>query len=171
MTSERQIADDLRALTRALVERGHPTSGGLLGGEYGYGAYFENDTFTMHPYCWCEQDTCPWCNVCLCDEGATVYLLDGKPTDDWDAWLDAPDSRRSTHTDETKQCARCRTGQEAAPNFLHKPSGTTVHWYKYIGRGMEVDLRGNWNEHLAQCLATIPPTNPASDPQQGAPSS
>lgn len=27
----------------------------------------------------------------------------------------------------------------SAPNYLHKPSGATVHWYKYIGRSMEID--------------------------------
>ena len=28
-----------------------------------YGATFRNDTFMMHRYCWCEDETnCPWCN-------------------------------------------------------------------------------------------------------------
>jgi len=36
-------------------------SHGLLGGQFGYGAHWENDTFMMHPYCWCEEDDCPWC--------------------------------------------------------------------------------------------------------------
>lgn len=26
-----------------------------------YGAHYENDVFYMHPYCWCESDTCPQC--------------------------------------------------------------------------------------------------------------
>jgi hypothetical protein len=32
-----------------------------LGGENGYGVEYENDTFMMHPFCWCEQDDCKWC--------------------------------------------------------------------------------------------------------------
>lgn len=27
-----------------------------------YGTDFENGEFMMKPYCWCEQDGCPWCN-------------------------------------------------------------------------------------------------------------
>ena len=26
-----------------------------------YGTDFENDTFMMHRFCWCEQDDCAWC--------------------------------------------------------------------------------------------------------------
>jgi len=55
-----------------------------------YGTDYENDTFMMHRYCWCEREECPWCFG-------------------------------------------------SAPNFLHKPSGFKVKWYKYIGRGMETE--------------------------------
>lgn len=34
---------------------------GILGGEFGYGADYENSTFMMHHYCWCEREDCPWC--------------------------------------------------------------------------------------------------------------
>ena len=27
-----------------------------------YGVDYENDVFMMHPFCWCEQEDCPWCN-------------------------------------------------------------------------------------------------------------
>lgn len=64
-------------------------SHGCLGGQFGYGAKFNNKVFMMHPYCWCEQDGCGWCN-----------------------------------------------GEK--PNFLHKKSGLSVTWYKWIGRSMEV---------------------------------
>lgn len=38
---------------------------GLLGGEFGYGAAWENDLFMMKPYCWCERKgECPWCTGC-----------------------------------------------------------------------------------------------------------
>ena len=36
-------------------------SHGVLGGEFGYGADYENDTFMMHPFCWCEREDCSWC--------------------------------------------------------------------------------------------------------------
>jgi hypothetical protein len=26
-----------------------------------YGAAVENETFSMHPFCWCEEEKCPWC--------------------------------------------------------------------------------------------------------------
>jgi len=84
-----RLSEGLRELTRVCSEAGADISGGFLGGEFGYGAYFENDEFMMHPYCWCEKDECEWC----CGD---------------------------------------------APNFLHKPSGLSVTWYKYIGRGMIV---------------------------------
>jgi hypothetical protein len=26
-----------------------------------YGTSFENDTFIMHPFCWCEKESCDYC--------------------------------------------------------------------------------------------------------------
>jgi hypothetical protein len=51
---------------------------GFLGGEFGYGAHWENETFLMHPYCWCERDDCPWCGGCQCPETAFHYFVDNK---------------------------------------------------------------------------------------------
>jgi len=62
---------------------------------YGYGITYENDVFMMHPYCWCEEENCPWCNP--------------------------------------------KEGERIAPNFYHKKSGLRVQWYKYIGRGTEIE--------------------------------
>ncbi len=54
---EDRLSNSLRALTRAISRTGtaHATQG-LLGGEFGYGAEFENETFEMHPFYWgdCE---------------------------------------------------------------------------------------------------------------------
>ena len=47
-----------------------------------YGSDFENETFMVHRYCWCEEDDCPWCNA-------------------------------------------------EKPNFLYKPLGFEIMWYKY----------------------------------------
>jgi len=26
-----------------------------------YGANYENEKFSIHRYCWCEEENCPWC--------------------------------------------------------------------------------------------------------------
>lgn len=157
-----QISDDLVWLTEHLITtQGAETSGGFLGGEFGYGAYFENDVFSMHPYCWCERDDCPWCWGCTCPEEATVHLVEGREVS-WDAWVNAylpgePGSRRTWRKIAELECDYCRGERVSAPNFLHKPSGTAVHWYKYIGRGMEVDLRADWRSILRECVESVRP--------------
>lgn len=75
-----------------------------------YGADFDNEVFSMHPFCWCEEDECKYC------------------------------------------------GYDRLPNFVHKNSGLTVHWYKYIGRGMEIS--GNVDiikvlDIIRECLDSI----------------
>lgn len=79
-----------------------------------YGTDFENDVFMMHSFCWCEKIDCPWCNGEL-PEGHTVRKFrypENEPFDD--DWC-------------------------SAPNFVFKPSGLKVWWYKYIGRDMETN--------------------------------
>jgi hypothetical protein len=42
------------------------------------------------------------------------------------------------------------------PNFVHRASGLTVEWYKYIGRGMEVkNMPADLSPILADCLRDI----------------
>lgn len=57
------IDNGLVKITKAIAKK-HPelVAQGLLGGEYGYGACYQNWTFSMHPFCWCEKDSCPFCN-------------------------------------------------------------------------------------------------------------
>lgn len=50
--------------------------------------------------------------------------------------------------------AGCASNLPAAPNFLHKASGASVRWYKYIGRGMEVDV-ANWPAVFEDCFASL----------------
>src|ERR1043166_2916550 len=108
-TASNNIDMDLVSLTKYLVESGNDdgSSGGFgLGGEFGYGVRFENNTFMMHPFCWCEQDNCKWCN-----------------------------------------------GE--APNFLHKPSGFEVEWYKWIGRDSDYNrelANGEWSKIYQECI-------------------
>lgn len=65
----------------------------------------------MHPFCWCEGADCPWCRACTC--------LAGEPDCD--------------------NCVNPPAPEDYAPNFLFKPTGGSVRWYKYIGRGMRID--------------------------------
>jgi len=82
---------DLVNLTEYLVKNGHDdgSGGGYgLGGKYGYGVDFENDTFMMHPQCWCEQDNCKWCNPDENDNYAPNFHY--KPSDfkiEWYKWV------------------------------------------------------------------------------------
>lgn len=32
------------------------------GGRFGDGVEYENDVFLMHPFCWCEKESCQWCS-------------------------------------------------------------------------------------------------------------
>lgn len=68
-TASTAIDHDLVALTEYLASvTGEEYLGGLLGGRFGYGTEYENDTFLMHPFCWCERDDCPWCGGCQSEE-------------------------------------------------------------------------------------------------------
>lgn len=101
-----EASGELVELTEFLVKKFDLDSGGGLGGQYGYGVNYENEVFMMHPYCWCEEDTCRWC------------------------------------------------GPEDAPNFLYKPTGGKIWWYKWIARGERID--GKFDvDWLEKCKASI----------------
>ncbi len=115
--NEGSVADGLRFLTRAIQVSGADISSGCLGGEFGYGADFVNEVFSMFPYYWGD---------CACPSSwETGDHLEGCP--------------------------------ELKPNFEHKKSGLTVDWYKYIGRGMDIDNPNNadWTKVLAECINSI----------------
>ena len=96
---------ELVELTQYLCDTLGLEGGNGLGGQNGYGVDYENDTFMMHPYCWCEQDDCKWCN------------------------------RKS-------------------PNFLYRPTGGKVWWYKWIGRGEEI--KGKFDKDwLQKCIDSV----------------
>ena len=89
----------------------------------GYGTTIEisqqdDETVSMHRFCWCDGHDCAWCAGCE-DE-----------IDDL--------------TDEAR-AAFDRAGfvpGHGAPNFRFRSEGfeARVWWYKYIGRGMDTDL-------------------------------
>ncbi len=60
--SRDEFSNGLRELTKAIVEQNPKRHVmGLLGGTYGYGARWDDKVFSMHPFCWCEKENCPWC--------------------------------------------------------------------------------------------------------------
>jgi hypothetical protein len=122
--SEDGLSSALRVLTHQLTVKQSEAdrSGGVFGGEYGYGVSFENDVFLMHPYCWCDNAECPWCAGCACADDATQC-----------AWC------RGVHRwAERGALPPHEWPSLGAPHFWHKPTGLRVWWYKYIGRGMEM---------------------------------
>jgi len=60
----------------------------------------ENDTFEIHPYCWCDREGCP----------------------------------------------QCDTGEQ--PNFLYKPTGFEIQWYKYPMRDAYMNQRVSRREFM-----------------------
>ena len=86
--ADEPLDDMLVALTEAIAKRdADAVVHGFLGGEFGYGAVYENETFAMHPFCWCEREDCPWCGGCDCPEGSFHYFVDGIETD-YQGWMD-----------------------------------------------------------------------------------
>lgn len=155
------VAQDLRRINRAVRDSGRAEdAGGVgLGGPDGYPIPFENEVFSQHPYCWCEQEDCPWCATCVCpDEAYTYWIGDRQVTgEQWSEHV-TDHGVSGTRMVEVPDglCANCRRGPDRfAPNFLHKPTGTTVRFYKYIGRGMDIDVRGNWDDILIEVLTSL----------------
>jgi hypothetical protein len=86
----------------------------------GHGVTFNADptkdlegAFSMHRFCWCDSDDCPWCASEaptapeLADRFARAGAVDG----------------------------------EGAPNFICHETGLKIWWYKYIGRSMKANRR------------------------------
>lgn len=106
------LSKGLYLLSETIIRGLRPENcgGGVLGGEFGYACDYENDTFMIHHYCWCEKDDCRWCS-------------------------------------------------RAAPNFLYKPSGFSITWYKWIGRETKANraITGKqWAEVFKRCYESIP---------------
>ena len=176
--TEGEVGAGLVLIVAALGRSGVPLSGGLLGGEFGYGAIYENSVFEMHPFCWCDRDDCAWCANCSCPESAWHHFVDGRevsaekfdefftnevgeyPTGSspeesmaWEVRANKANERR--HTTKEALCHWCVHPELVRANFFHRASGTKITWYKYIGRGMEIELKGNWAEIVAECVASI----------------
>lgn len=140
-TATSDIDLDLVNLTEYLTKKafkGKWQGGGLLGGEFGYGVDFENDTFMMHPYCWCEkEDKCLWCMMNDPFENKNWKKMKGelekKFNPYWRTW-------------------------GGAPTFFYKPTKTGCRWYKWIGRDTEWDrtpTEKEWKKIYKDCLKSI----------------
>jgi len=79
--------------------------------------------------------------------GAAVHCTCGNQKA-YEAWRKA--------NDHTAQCPILRH------NFVHKPSGVIVDWYKYLGRGMEITAPADfdWRACIRECIASLPPKAP-----------
>jgi hypothetical protein len=121
-------AEKLVHLTEQLNKVTDSVAHGFLGGEFGYGAKYENNVFLMRPFCWCGKPDCLWC-FDFEDEDEHVKQIRER-FGDWSA------------------------AYQQAPNFWYKPKNWQVRWYKYIGRGMEQSSRQpkNW---LEVCLSSL----------------
>lgn len=51
-------------------------------------------------------------------------------------------------------CGKCKWCRGGRPNFLYKPSGTSIVWYKWIGRDQEQtgELPKDWFEKCVDSL-------------------
>lgn len=156
--SDDEISEGLRSLVKALHKRGEDLVRGFLGGEYGYGCHFENDTFSMFPFYWGDctcgylereekwsnehphKNDCPWSDWENVEPGKLRCLCGHDKT--WKAWFQADGGH-------TENCLLEK------PNFFHKKSGLKIRWYKYIGRDMEIDGESDFREILSDCLRSI----------------
>lgn len=138
-TATTVVENGLVDLTKYLVKHGKDdgSQGGFgLGGEYGYGVDFENDTFMMHAYCWCDKDDCEWCFMNdLSSHGKKMrkILLEKYGNKEW-------------------------SEMGLAPEFFYKPTGLLIRWYKWIGRDTEMSKkvsRAQWEKIYADCIKSL----------------
>jgi len=144
--SDSALAEALCSLTARLQGITGEGPHGILGGPDGYGCEYENDVFMMHPFCWCERGDCPWCYSCECPNEYKYYNPAGDEISEAEfdklGLDDYPDgSRFDAMVFVGQQCSNCAEPKKCSPNFLFKPTGASVSWYKYIGRSMEVEGR------------------------------
>jgi len=132
---------DLVNLTEYLVKSGFDDGsggGGGLGGEFGYGVEFENDTFMMHPFCWCEkEDECLWC-----------MMNDPKSNKNY----------KKMKAELTEKYGKHWAKWGSAPNFFYKPTKTGCIWYKWIGRDTEWDkepTKKEWTKIYKDCIKSL----------------
>ena len=157
--SEEHISEGLRSITDRLEEMGVEPADNNLGGVFVYGTYYENEIFGIHPHCSCERDSCTRCLRCTCPDASFTYRINSEEVDaetffgiDVEKFMTAD---TTVIKDQTHTCGLCSGESIPAPNFWHKSSGTKISWFVAIGRTMKIDLQGEWEEILLECLTSI----------------
>lgn len=125
------------------------------------GTRFANSVFEMNAYCWCGEDECRFCVPCTCPDEAWRYFLNGRevPADEMYAgdWIHDGGTRRTVRVTE-QMCHVCKGEVVPAANFRHYGTGFEARWYKYAGRGMEVnrDLTSlEWLHVQNECVSSL----------------
>ena len=129
--AEDAVSEGLRLLTMEICHRTGEEGGYGLGGEHGYGVNFENEIFSMHRYCWCGGNDCPWCSYS--DQDGQHFQ------ERFRQFGAVPDVNYS-----------------GAPNFWHKASDFKVWWYKWIGRDLQINQPCDLHGVLSDCLNSLP---------------
>lgn len=149
----------LVALTTAICQATGEESGYGLGGRFGYGENFENDTFMMHRFCWCDLEDCRWCSDegCGCDMPDGQHFVDGKPVSEDEYWatnrklLDGKMPHDVAEYDTPEYWAADATWEKAVAerdrrlHFEHAPRVHTCH-----PQGMMQDQPGGAGEQPSQ---------------------
>lgn len=191
-----QLSHGLVTLTEAISQIDPDiVAHGFLGGEFGYGAQYDNTVFTMRPYYWgdctcgAEQRSEAWHEAnphspeCYQTKLNAAQLAAGvqssqKASGDYKTQSAARDAVYQKLCTEfglsyPAGCAvhcSCGKGERAKaadiyhrpdcavelPNFLYKPTGFEVRWYKYIGRDNETE--GEIDDMAAMfqhCIASL----------------
>lgn len=131
-----EFDDTLDTFLRQFAEK-HKESEGEWADKYG--TNFENEKAIMHRFCWCEEETCPYC---YSDEEQKVT-----------------DELKEKYGMEDEMCA---------PNFWYKPLNFKVWWYKYIGRGVERNRKltgAEFKQMVDDCMSWNPifPSQPEEE--------
>ena len=120
------LSDDVKeALSQLLVDvSAHLQPFGQERPGYGIEANLDQQpvVFRMQPFCWCEDEECPWCTGHLCaEEGYSNHQI--------------------LRLEPVFAAAGFETG-EGAPNFWFEDGTESIKvwWYKYIGRGMRTNV-------------------------------
>jgi hypothetical protein len=137
-TASSDIDLDLCELTGYLSKKLNLETGFGLGGEDAYGVDFENDTFMMHHYCWCDQEEkCLWCMMNDPAENKNYKKmkaeLKSKYNSYWQEW-------------------------GGAPTFFYKPTKIGCRWYKWIDRDTEWDkepTKKEWQKIYKDCIESV----------------
>jgi hypothetical protein len=108
------------------------------------GSWHSTPTTNAERDAWLKVNPAPSCS---CGKEAEWVARNGPVPQSFDEEGDS----KYTHT------TACDWYAFSRPTFLHKPSGSTVQWYKSIGRDMEYDLKVEWSTIIRECMASLDP--------------